>query len=55
MNMTRKRGKNSVWDLRAKSLRKNRLVKVKMEQENGRSSETCLTVHCDIGEVTLGL
>jgi hypothetical protein len=43
-----------VRDLTAKSLRKGPLVKVKIGQENGKNSGTCLMEYSDIGEVTLG-
>lgn len=43
-----------VRDLTAKSLRKGPLVKVKIGQENGKNSGTCLMVYSDIDEVTLG-
>ena len=48
------RDMKSVRHLIAKFLRNSRLVKVKMEQENGKNSESCLMLYSDIGEVTLG-
>jgi len=43
-----------VGHLIAKFLRNSPLVKVKMGQENGKNSGTCLMVYSDTGEVTLG-